>query len=226
MDYEELKSEFIKVKREELTYLAHVIDKYSNKIISMDEQYSMYKKLITYRKRLENICLKLNQSCNLYLDKMECNDIILEFELDDYCLNIFNRFKTINYYLLIKDKKYILPFFYLARNYCYLEVLEYVLNTQFEYEKNILILCMYYDSAEGEFLLSVGKPRKDGLYRNLFYKFQEITIYEDEVEYFEKDKILIKKEKNVDVDEIRDILFNEIVNDERENNNEVNNSTK
>ena len=61
MNYEIIKSEFIKLKQEELDYINNIAIISCNKVLSEHEKIEIYRKIINYESRLKKILL--NREC-------------------------------------------------------------------------------------------------------------------------------------------------------------------
>ena len=98
MDYELIKSEFIKLKREELEYIDNIAKMSSNKILSESEKLEIYRALNNYQVKISEILKELRWK----LAKEEnLKELIIEFDLPKNYLSSIN-------FLNDQDKKFIL----------------------------------------------------------------------------------------------------------------------
>ena len=103
MDYELVKNEFIKLKKDELSYIDSIAKISSSKILSEYEKLEIYRNLKKYE-------LKLNESLKMLfkkmreekiLEKIDFEDVIIEFDLNKNFLS-FVKFNS------NRHKKYVL----------------------------------------------------------------------------------------------------------------------
>lgn len=87
MNYELIKSEFIKLKREELEYIDNIAKMSSNKILSESEKLEIYRALNNYQVKISEILKELRWK----LAKEEnLKELIIEFDLPKNYLSSIN----------------------------------------------------------------------------------------------------------------------------------------
>lgn len=226
MDYELVKKEFIKLKKNQLTYIDNIAKISSNKTLSELEKLEIYRTLNDYQVKLIEISKKLWKEFpkNESLTNINLEDIIIEFELDknyfsslkcnyeDLKINILEKLgvdsETFKFKLTIHNLLY-------NRNRYRGINLDIIPNNQKLLEKPIYIFCGYYDASEDCYGPCFGEydDYLSGIYENIS------TIYTDKkeipkkrMEEFEKDKIIIYSKRYVHSSEIKKIFDEELLN--------------
>lgn len=223
MDIEKLKKEFIKLKSGELEYLDNIAKLGYQKTFSQEEKLNIYRKLKFYEN--ENARFYKLLSAILYESKEKNMDkVLIEIKLKDDFFNkvsdIFNRHRYLilrRYNINLETNSYILTVKDIIdgnyTKYCY-EDFDYLFNKQKLFEKPIYIF-LYYDDHSDECLLPSDWNLFDyskGIYIDFVYgDKKEISI--NEVENFEKGKIIMRVTSYVDEVEVRTIFREELLNE-------------
>ena len=233
MNYELIKNEIIKLKKEELDYIDNVAKISSNKILSEYEKLVIYRTLNYYQDKLTekfkglfDEMIKLKQLTFENLD-----DAIIEFDIDKkflssvnfrheeykkneleklgiYTVGIFS--ENFKFKLTLRDLKY------KCTGYTEIDT-AIIQNNQRLIENPIYILSGYYDYSEECYGPCLG-DRDDYLYaiyeniRSSVYNNDRKEVHKKEMDEFEKDKIIIHSKKYVYASEIRKIFEEELLN--------------
>ena len=229
MNIEEVKEEFINLKKEELAYLDNIAKLGYQKTFSQEEKLNIYRKLKFYEN--ENAKFYKILSDILYKSKEENMDkVLIEIKLKDDFFNkvsdIFNRHRylilrryninleTNSYILTIKD---IIDERYTKYRY---EDFDYLFNNQELFEKPIYIFLYYDDHSDEYFLFDFTT----GIYSDFVYgDRKEISV--KEMENFEKGKIIMRVTPHVDELEVRTIFREELLNENNKTLEDCANST-
>ncbi len=229
MNIEEVKEEFIKLKKEELAYLDNIAKLGYQKTFSQEEKLNIYRKLKFYEN--ENAKFYKILSDILYKSKEENMDkVLIEIKLKDDFFNkvsdIFNRHRylilrryninleTNSYILTVKD---IIDERYTKYRY---EDFDYLFNNQELFEKPIYIFTYYDDHSDEYFLFNFTT----GIYSDFVYgDRKEISV--KEMENFEKGKIIIRVTPYVDEVGVRTIFNEELLNENNKTLEDCANST-
>ena len=235
MNIEEVKEEFIKLKKEELAYLDNIAKLGYQKTFSQEEKLNIYRKLKFYEN--ENARFYKLLSDILYESKEKNMDkVFIEIKLKDDFFNkvsdIFNRHRylilrryninleTNSYILTVKD---IIDERYTKYRY---EDFDYLFNKQELFEKPIYIF-LYYDDHSDECLLPSDWNLFDystGIYIDFVYgDKKEISI--KKMENFEKGKIIMRVTSYVDEVEVSTIFREELLNENNKTLEDCANST-
>ena len=229
MNIEEVKEEFINLKKEELAYLDNIAKLGYQKTFSQEEKLNIYRKLKFYEN--ENAKFYKILSDILYKSKEENMDkVLIEIKLKDDFFNkvsdIFNRHRylilrrynisleTNSYILTVKD---IIDERYTKYRY---EDFDYLFNNQELFEKPIYIFTYYDDHSDEYFLFDFTT----GIYSDFVYgDRKEISI--KEMENFEKGKIIMRVTSYVDEVEVSTIFREELLNENNKTLEDCANST-
>ena len=229
MNIEEVKEEFIKLKKEELAYLDNIAKLGYQKTFSQEEKLNIYRKLKFYEN--ENAKFYKILSDILYKSKEENMDkVLIEIKLKDDFFNkvsdIFNRHRylilrryninleTNSYILTVKD---IIDERYTKYRY---EDFDYLFNNQELFEKPIYIFTYYDDHSDEYFLFYFST----GIYSDFVYgDRKEISV--KEMENFEKGKIIMRVTSYVDEVEVSTIFREELLNENNKTLEDCANST-
>lgn len=229
MNIEEVKEEFIKLKKEELAYLDNIAKLGYQKTFSQEEKLNIYRKLKFYEN--ENAKFYKILSDILYKSKEENMDkVFIEIKLKDDFFNkvsdIFNRHRylilrryninleTNSYILTVKD---IIDERYTKYRY---EDFDYLFNNQELFEKPIYIFTYYDDHSDEYFLFDFTT----GIYSDFVYgDRKEISV--KEMENFEKGKIIMRVTSYVDEVEVSTIFREELLNENNKTLEDCANST-
>lgn len=233
MNYEVIKNEIIKLKKEELDYIDNVAKISSNKILSEYEKLEIYRTLNYYQDKLTekykglfDEIIKLKQLTFENLD-----DAIIEFDIDKkflssvnfsheeykkheleklgiYTVGIFS--ENFKFKLTLRDLKY------KCTGYTEIDT-TIIQNNQRLIENPIYILSGYYDYSEECYGPCLG-DRDDylyAIYENISssaYAKDTKEVQKKEMDEFEKDKIIIHSKKYVYASEIMKIFEEELLN--------------
>jgi len=235
MNIEEVKEEFIKLKKEELAYLDNIAKLGYQKTFSQEEKLNIYRKLKFYEN--ENARFYKLLSDILYESKEENMDkVLIEIKLKDDFFNkvsdIFNRHRYLilrRYNINLENNSYILTVKDIINGnytkYRYSDF-DYLFNKQELFEKPIYIF-LYYDDHSDECLLPSDWNLFDystGIYIDFVYgDKKEISI--KKMENFEKNKIIMRVTPRVDELEVRTIFREELLNENNKTLEDCANST-
>ncbi len=235
MNIEEVKEEFIKLKKEELAYLDNIAKLGYQKTFSQEEKLNIYRKLKFYEN--ENARFYKLLSDILYESKEKNMDkVFIEIKLKDDFFNkvsdIFNRHRYLilrRYNINLENNSYILTVKDIIdgnyTKYRYSDF-DYLFNKQELFEKPIYIF-LYYDDHSDECLLPSDSNLVDyttGIYINLVYgDKKEISI--KKIYDFEKNKSIIRVPPYVDEVGVRTIFNEELLNENNKTLEDCANST-
>ena len=235
MNIEEVKEEFIKLKKEELAFLDNIAKLGYQKTFSQEEKLNIYRRLKFYEN--ENAKFYKILSDILYKSKEENMDkVFIEIKLKDDFFNkvsdIFNRHRYLilrRYNINLENNSYILTVKDIIdgnyTKYRYSDF-DYLFNKQELFEKPIYIF-LYYDDHSDECLLPSDWNLFDystGIYIDFVYEDKkEISI--KKMENFEKNKIIIRVTPRVDELEVRTIFREELLNENNKTLEDCANST-
>ena len=235
MNIEEVKEEFIKLKKEELAYLDNIAKLGYQKTFSQEEKLNIYRRLKFYEN--ENAKFYKILSDILYESKEKNMDkVFIEIKLKDDFFNkvsdIFNRHRYLilrRYNINLENNSYILTVKDIINGnytkYRYSDF-DYLFNKQELFEKPIYIF-LYYDDHSDECLLPSDWNLFDystGIYIDFVYgDKKEISI--KKMENFEKGKIIIRVTPYVDEVGVRTIFNEELLNENNKTLEDCANST-
>ena len=235
MNIEEVKEEFIKLKKEELAYLDNIAKLGYQKTFSQEEKLNIYRKLKFYEN--ENARFYKLLSDILYESKEKnMGKVFIEIKLKDDFFNkvsdIFNRHRYLilrRYNINLENNSYILTVKDIIdgnyTKYRYSDF-DYLFNKQELFEKPIYIF-LYYDDHSDECLLPSDWNLFDystGIYIDFVYgDKKEISI--KKMENFEKNKIIMRVTPRVDELEVRTIFREELLNENNKTLEDCANST-
>lgn len=230
MNYEEIKKEFLKLKKEELDYIDNMSIISINKILSEKEKIEIYRNFKNYEIKLNELLKRLWIEIPKpeKLTKEILKEVIIEFDIDKNYLSKVNLpYQEYKKYLFeslgidIETLKFKLTFYDLYRfkeyrgfNY------DIILNNQKLIEEPIYIFCGYYDSSEDCYGPCFGEPDDYlyGIYRKIDGKNDDSEkIAKKDMSEFEKDKIIIHSKRYVNSTEIKKIFEEELLNIENKN---------
>mgnify|MGYP004689380731 FL=1 len=235
MNIEEVKEEFIKLKKEELAFLDNIAKLGYQKTFSQEEKLNIYRKLKFYEN--ENARFYKLLSDILYESKEKnMGKVFIEIKLKDDFFNkvsdIFNRHRYLilrRYNINLENNSYILTVKDIINGnytkYRYSDF-DYLFNKQELFEKPIYIF-LYYDDHSDECLLPSDWNLFDystGIYIDFVYgDKKEISI--KKMENFEKGKIIMRVTSRVDELEVRTIFREELLNENNKTLEDCANST-
>lgn len=211
MNYEYLKKEFIKLKKEELIYIDNISKISSNKILPEYEKLEFYRGLNNYITKLDDLNEKLGKA-STEDDTLKGNfeNLFIEFDLDK---NYLSSLKYNRDYVLaclginIDTLKFKISLYNLAENHRNID-LHLILNNQELIEKPIYVLNYYYDSTED------GMPFPGpifGVYKNIDNEY-EVTIPEKVIKDFEDNNIIIHSTEHLSFLCVKNIFIEELLN--------------
>lgn len=211
MNYEYLKKEFIKLKKEELIYIDNISKISSNKILPEYEKLEFYRGLNNYITKLDDLNEKLGKAATED-DTLKENfeNLFIEFDLDK---NYLSSLKYNRDYVLaclginIDTLKFKISLYNLAENHRNID-LHLILNNQELIEKPIYVLKYYYDSTED------GMPFLGpifGVYKNIDNEY-EVTIPEKVIKDFEDNNIIIHSTEHLSFLCVKNIFIKELLN--------------
>ena len=229
MNYELVKNEFMKYKKEELDYINYIAKLSSNKILSESEKIEIHRTLNSYEIKLNEILKKLWRTFprDDSLTKDNLKDVIIEIDLPkDYLSSLNFQYDEQKKYVLEKlwidaeTLKFKLTLYNLMRCREYWSInSDTIQNNQRLIEEPIYIFSGYYDASEDCYGPCFGDP-DDYLYgiyeniRNNGYNNDKKEIPKKDIAEFEKDKIIIHSKRYVHSHEIRKIFEEELLNAE------------
>ena len=231
MNYELVKNEIIKLKKEELAYIDNISKTSLNKI------FSEYEKLEIYR-NIKNYVFKLNELFKTLWKEYpkdekykhsHYKEIIIEFEVDKDFLSSVNfypdyyknyRFKDL--WITPETYKFTITldhlYYVICKNSRGYEGInpDIILNDQKLMEEPIYIFCGYYDHSEDCYGPCFGEPDNylEAIYEDVFKEHHdELTVFKKNMEEFEKDKKIIRSKTYVyNTYEIKEIFKEELLN--------------
>ena len=226
MNYESIKNEFIKLKREELEYINEISIISRKKIWSEAEKIEIYRNLKKYANELNGILKKLRNE--IVESKCLIKETVIEFDLNKDFLNsidfyddVFDGvYREMVFKILGIDSetlKFKLSVSDLIRYRKYSEYkgidFDMIQNNQKLTEKPIYIFCNYYDSFEAIYGPCFGDPDDYlyGIYENIRNEYDVKKVLKKEMNEFEKDKTIIQSTENVCFFEIQKIFNEELL---------------
>lgn len=234
MNLERLKKEFIELKKEQLKYIADVTSSSKEKIFTEQEKLEIYRKIKKYEKEICDLAKKIIETIKKSNIKFHFEDVVIEFELNDYSNSLKIDEQYLKEYILnilnVKNNKCEFTFQDLqriSRNHFKTIDPDLIENGQILINKPIYILCGYYDYRDD--CLGSCFGNEDGyiygIYKVIFLNTKE-EILKKKMEQFEKDKIIIRSTPYVDFYDIEVIFRNELLNPKNNNLDDCINSTK
>lgn len=234
MNLERLKKEFIELKKEQLKYIADVTSSSKEKIFTEQEKLEIYRKIKKYEKEICDLAKKIIETIKKSNIKFHFEDVVIEFELNDYSNSLKIDEQYLKEYILnilnVKNNKCEFTFQNLrriSRNHFKTIDPDLIENGQILINKPIYILCGYYDYRDD--CLGPCFGNEDGyiygIYKVIFLNTKE-EILKKKMEQFEKDKIIIRSTPYVDFYDIEVIFRNELLNPKNNNLDDCINSTK
>jgi len=224
MNYESIKEEFIKLKKEELSYIDTVVKTSCNRILSEYEKLEIYRKINNFQIRLDELLKMLRKELRKHRDRSADNlsDILIEIDVDENYLSsiedeVYRRFLFKHLGINFETYKFNLTLSNLIHYQGYTAINpDRILNNQKIIENPIYIFSGYYDSSEEFYGPCFGNPDDYiyGIYVDICdtYNSNQSKIPKKEMPSFEKDKTIIYAPKNVSVVEIRGIFETELLN--------------
>lgn len=228
MNYELIKIEFIKLKKEELEYIDNIANISIHKTLSDYEKLEIYRTLKNYEIRLNEAIKKIeNYVCeNIPLTEENANKAIIEFDINKNYLSKANfNYKKQKEFILndlgidIESFKFKLTPLKIYRRLEYFGIdTDTILNNQKLIQNPIYVFCGYYNSSleccgpcfgnEEDYLYGIYKPicSKYSDYRN------REEIKKNKMSNFEKDKIIIHSKEYVNYFDIKEIFEEELLN--------------
>ena len=217
MDY---KNEFIKLKKEELTYIDNIANISSNKILTEEEKLNIYRNLYNYQIKINDVLNKLREV--FFTKEINIEDldkVILEIDIQrNYLIQV----GSLEYRdIILKDYlgidittyKYQLTLSNLIYKKYVMINLDLILNKQKLITNNVYIFGGYHDYSE-----EINGPCLENLDDYLYGIFEDISsnvreeIPKKEIPNFVKDKMVIYTSSNVKDYDIRKIFNEELLN--------------
>lgn len=230
MNYELIKNELIKIKKEELNYMDNVAKISSNKILSETEKLDVYRILNNYQVKLtemfRNLCYKLIE--NKKTMDINYEDVIIEFDVDkNFLSSVTFDYDEQKKHLLndlgidlvtLKFKLTFRQLLYIRDGYRGINC-NIILNNQRLIEEPIYIFSGYYDASEDCYGPCFGEPDGYlyGIYENIrnnTYNNEKMEVPKKDIDKFEKDKVIIHSKRYVYSNEIKRIFEEELLNAE------------
>lgn len=234
MNLEQLKKEFIELKKGQLKYIADVASLSKQRIFTEQEKLEIYRKLKKYEKEICNLAKAIIETIKKDNIKFHFEDVVIEFKLNDYSssLKIDDQYR----------KEYILNVLNIENNKCKFTFQDLqrisknhfktidpdlIENGQILINKPIYILCGYYNYSDD--CLGPCSGNEDeyiyGIYKIIFLNGTE-EILKSKMEQFEKDKIIIRSKPYVNYYDIENIFRKELLNPKNDTLDDCINSTK
>ena len=242
MNYELVKNDFIKLKKEELAYIDSTSKISSNKILSEYEKLEIYRTLKNYQVKINKMYKKLFDEVikDKQLTRNDLKDVIIEFDIDKHYLSsvIFHYdwqkkntledlgidVETFKFKLTIKN---IIPN---AEKYKGIDP-DIIQNNQKLIENPIYVFIGYYDYSEDCYGPLIGEVDDYlyGVYTNIcnsVYSNDKMEVPKRNRDDFEKDKIIIHLKRYVSFCEVKQIFEEELLNSQNKTLNDCINQTK
>ena len=96
MSFEELKEEFIKIKKEELDYIKKILEIRKKRLLSEYERLEIYRTIIKYQKKLDELVKEIflyyrdNKKSKLY--QKDNSEVIIEIDLDKKIIGLLSNY--------------------------------------------------------------------------------------------------------------------------------------
>ena len=225
-NYEKVLEKYIKLKKEELDYINNISKISNERKLTEYERIKIYIKLREYEKTIKDVSSDFVEEIRK-LKKRNLEDVIVEFDIDKDFLSSINFYndQSKEYYfgnlgINIKEHKFQLTIKKLvhdARRYEEIDQ-ELIQNGSHLLDVPIYIFEGFYDSSEDCYGPAFGYPFGyiKAVYEELFPQYSandlEKYIKKEEMEEFEKDKIIINAGKYVEYKEVKDIFKKELLN--------------
>lgn len=230
MNYELIKNELIKIKKEELYYIDNIAKISSNKVLSETEKLDVYRILDSYQVKLtemfKNLCYELIKKKKT--TDINYDDVVIEFDVDkNFLSSVKFDYKEQKKHLLndlginsetFKFKLTFRQLLYIRKGYRGINS-NIILNNQKLIEDPIYIFCGIYDASEDCYGPCLGERGSYlyGIYediRNNAYNNEKKEVPQKNIDKFEKDKIIIHSKRYVHAHEVREIFEEELLNAE------------
>lgn len=225
MNYEFIKNEFKKMKKEELDYIDGVAKISNNKILSETDKLEIYRTLNNYKIKLNEILKELWYTFprDDSLTKDNLKDVIIEIDLpNDYLSSLDFCYAEQKKYILEKlwidteTLKFKLTIYNLMRCKEYFGIDSYTIQNILKLIENpIYIFSGYYDASEDCYGPCFLEPDDYlyGIYENISSTYgNKKEISKREMYEFEKDNIIIHSKRYVYSSEIKKIFMEELLN--------------
>lgn len=228
MNYEELKNEFIKLKKEELDYIDSIAKISSNKKLLEHEKLEIYRTLKNYQVNLNEMITTLRDETIARLredgksPRKKLKEVIIKFDLNkDYLSSLKFRNDQYRGYILeklgidIENFGFKLTLYDLIYNHGGYRGIDadIILNNQKLIEESIYVFSHYYDSSEDCYGPCFGNHEDYlyAIYENIKNDEKQEIPY-SKMHIFEKDIIVIHPKKHVQSLEIKKIFEEELSN--------------
>ena len=96
MSFEELKEEFIKIKKEEFDYIKKILEIRKKRLLSEYERLEIYRTIIKYQKKLDELVKEIflyyrdNKKSKLY--QKDNSEVIIEIDLDKKIIELLSNY--------------------------------------------------------------------------------------------------------------------------------------
>lgn len=246
MSFEELKEEFIKIKKEELDYIKKILEIRSKRLLSEYERLEIYRTIIKYQNKLDElvkeIFLEFRNDKKSKLYQKDNSEVIIEIDLDKKIIGLLSNYsdyskeKTLKS-LGINQENYKYEFtihniYYKYHELINLENIHLILGNQPFMDKHFYC---YTGSISVDNAYDTDNVYNEvgyyAQYKNLFYNIKLIygetqeSLEKKKIE-FEKDSAILNKKKYVNSYEVIKVFREELLNSENKSVNECVNKTK
>ncbi len=226
MNYELVKEEFIRLKKEELDYIDNIAKISSNKVLSEYEKLANYRKLNEYENKISEMYKKLYKEVKKEIPKLtkeNANKIIIEFNLNTNYLNSLKHLYVQEKNKILEDLgidpetykfKLTLRNLYECQDYVAIS-LDRIQNNQKMLENPIYVFNGYRDYSKECCGPCFGGPDTYicGRYIILFDKhYRTKDISRKNIAKFENSNIIIHKKEYVKIDDVEKIFKEELLN--------------
>jgi len=225
MDYELVKNEFVKLKKEELDYIDSIAKISSNKILSEYEKIEIYRNLYSYNVKLNEILLNLRDNIikSGRLEREELKSEVIEFNLNkNYLLSLkfddmYKKRRLADLGIDSETYKFKLSLYNLIYRYSEYRGVnsDIIQNNQKLIESPIYIFTGYYDYSEDCYGPCLGAPDSylSAVYEHICSEYDEREeIPKKKMNNFEEDKIIIHSKRYVQASDIRKMFKEELLN--------------
>lgn len=231
MNYELIKNELIKLKKEEFVYIDSIANYSSNHLLTEYEKIEIYRKIKDYQAKITEIADQLVEKIIDGITITPLEKVIIEFDVDKNFLSTIKKcgsdYKNNIFQLGIEEEtsKFILTFAKLIRySYGYVSINpDIIQNKQKLLDEPIYIFRGYYgflaDYDTGPYF-SEPADYMSGVYEELdvwtdhpyINDIVEKTIPKRKIPSFEKDKTIIYSKQYVFSGEVKEIFKKELLN--------------
>ena len=235
MKFEDLKKEYIKLRKEELKYFDNVINESRNRIFSEKEKLDIYRKANKYEKDLCDLMDKMREQARIegFYKKYGLYNMIFTFSVDK---NLFSNIKSEDYrrhllrdlYIDIKDYKGKLNMIMLRSNYYKPFNIDRLIGKQELINIPLYLEKWDYDATEDCYGPLIGdyEDYQYVVYDRIDTNCHDIEIKKKEKANYEEGKTILRTRPRVDCYEVMQIFREELLNEENNSIIEVVNKTQ